>query len=246
MADRFVSSTELEEIRKRRQEEWEKVRKPNDPIGERCLWRKAPEEEVDSRSLYERLKEVRDKKQAEWEEEHKFKNMIRGLDQDETEFLSKVNTIRAEAERKKKEEEEAILSECSKVQSRKADDTAVPLASQLKPLPAASKSAKQSTQAMLIKTAIKRKSGPDCQQNQEKKPALDSTVGPESIGVSAMKVVGILPGVAHYSSSSDSDSTSDSNSDSTDDMAVLPVLIQNTPEKADKAKSQQEESQEEE
>lgn len=39
MADRFVSSTELEEIRKRRQEEWEKVRKPNDPIGERCLWR---------------------------------------------------------------------------------------------------------------------------------------------------------------------------------------------------------------
>jgi len=30
---RFVSEAELEERRKRRQEEWEKVRKPEDPEG---------------------------------------------------------------------------------------------------------------------------------------------------------------------------------------------------------------------
>uniref|UniRef100_A0A8D0ESS4 FAM192A/Fyv6 N-terminal domain-containing protein n=1 Tax=Strix occidentalis caurina TaxID=311401 RepID=A0A8D0ESS4_STROC len=30
---RFVSESELEERRKRRQEEWEKVRKPEDPEG---------------------------------------------------------------------------------------------------------------------------------------------------------------------------------------------------------------------
>lgn len=30
----FVSETEAEEVRKKRQEEWEKVRKPDDPIGE--------------------------------------------------------------------------------------------------------------------------------------------------------------------------------------------------------------------
>ena len=92
MGDRFVSTKELEEIRKRRQEEWEKVRKPEDPIGKlpvltglsfQSLWdlsisisSEAPEEQIDHRSLYERLKEVRDKKQAEWEEEHKFSNNI--------------------------------------------------------------------------------------------------------------------------------------------------------------------------
>lgn len=32
---RFVSEAELEERRKRRQEEWEKVRKPEDPKGMR-------------------------------------------------------------------------------------------------------------------------------------------------------------------------------------------------------------------
>lgn len=30
----FVSETEAEEVRKKRQEEWEKVRKPDDPEGE--------------------------------------------------------------------------------------------------------------------------------------------------------------------------------------------------------------------
>lgn len=31
-----------------------------------------PEEDVDNRPLYDRLKEVRDRKQAEYEEEHRF------------------------------------------------------------------------------------------------------------------------------------------------------------------------------
>ena len=33
MTDRFVSTKELDEARRRRQEEWEKVRKPDDPAG---------------------------------------------------------------------------------------------------------------------------------------------------------------------------------------------------------------------
>lgn len=33
---RFVSEAELDERRKRRQEEWEKVRKPEDPEGKRA------------------------------------------------------------------------------------------------------------------------------------------------------------------------------------------------------------------
>uniref|UniRef100_A0A673JEB3 Proteasome activator subunit 3 interacting protein 1 n=1 Tax=Sinocyclocheilus rhinocerous TaxID=307959 RepID=A0A673JEB3_9TELE len=62
---KFVSESELDEIRKKRQEEWEKVRKPDDP-------EEAPEEEYDPRSLYERLQEQKDKKQEEYEEQFKF------------------------------------------------------------------------------------------------------------------------------------------------------------------------------
>ncbi|ELK38441.1 Protein FAM192A [Myotis davidii] len=64
---RFVTEAELDERRKRRQEEWEKVRKPEDP--EEC-----PEEVYDPRSLYERLQEQKDRKQQEYEEQFKFKN----------------------------------------------------------------------------------------------------------------------------------------------------------------------------
>uniref|UniRef100_A0A669QR35 FAM192A/Fyv6 N-terminal domain-containing protein n=1 Tax=Phasianus colchicus TaxID=9054 RepID=A0A669QR35_PHACC len=73
---RFVSEAELEERRKRRQEEWEKVRKPEDP--EEC-----PEEAYDPRSLYERLQEQREKKQQEFEEQFKFMD----IDEMKTWFL---------------------------------------------------------------------------------------------------------------------------------------------------------------
>ena len=35
----FVTEQEIEETKKKRQEEWEKVRKPDDPIGEFALLR---------------------------------------------------------------------------------------------------------------------------------------------------------------------------------------------------------------
>ncbi|KAE8295996.1 hypothetical protein D5F01_LYC04745 [Larimichthys crocea] len=66
LSRKFVSETELDEKRKKRQEEWEKVRKPEDP-------EEAPEEEYDPRSLFERLQEQKDKKQEEYEEQFKFK-----------------------------------------------------------------------------------------------------------------------------------------------------------------------------
>ena len=48
----FVSEADLEEARKNRQAEWERVRKADDP-------EEAPEEEYDHRSLFERLEENR-------------------------------------------------------------------------------------------------------------------------------------------------------------------------------------------
>uniref|UniRef100_A0A8C5EQN6 FAM192A/Fyv6 N-terminal domain-containing protein n=1 Tax=Gouania willdenowi TaxID=441366 RepID=A0A8C5EQN6_GOUWI len=68
---KFVSEAQLDERRKKRQEEWEKVRKPEDP-------EEAPEEEYDPRSLFERLKEQKDKKQEEFEEQLKFSGFYIG------------------------------------------------------------------------------------------------------------------------------------------------------------------------
>ncbi|KAI5934572.1 PSME3-interacting protein [Manis javanica] len=101
---RFVSEAELDERRKRRQEEWEKVRKPEDP--EEC-----PEEVYDPRSLFERLQEQKDRKQQEYEEQFRFKNMVRGLDEDETNFLDEVSRQQELIEKQRREEEMKELKE---------------------------------------------------------------------------------------------------------------------------------------
>ena len=72
MSSGFVTEKELSEQKKARQEEWERVRKPDDP-------EEAPEVAYDPRSLFEQLEEHRVKKQDEWDESHKLKNQIRGL-----------------------------------------------------------------------------------------------------------------------------------------------------------------------
>ncbi|KAH8020207.1 hypothetical protein HPB51_025391 [Rhipicephalus microplus] len=100
----FVSESELEEKRRKRQEEWEKVRKADDPV-------EAPEEEYDPRSLFERLEEQRLKKQADYEEAHKLKNMIRGLDDDEVTFLEFVDMRKQEIESQRMKEDMQEIEE---------------------------------------------------------------------------------------------------------------------------------------
>jgi len=65
MSSGFVTEAEATEQRQRRQEEWERVRQPEDPL-------ERPEEPYDGRSLYERLKQNKDKKDMEFEEAHKL------------------------------------------------------------------------------------------------------------------------------------------------------------------------------
>ena len=72
MSSGFVTEKEIDAQKKARQEEWERVRKPDDPEI-------APEVPYDPRSLFEQLEEHRIKKQDEWDESHKLKNQIRGL-----------------------------------------------------------------------------------------------------------------------------------------------------------------------
>eukprot|EP00038_Savillea_parva_P013150 m.7457 g.7457 ORF g.7457 m.7457 type:complete len:234 (-) comp2449_c0_seq1:1811-2512(-) len=80
--DRFISSEEIEAIRKKKQEEWEKKRTADQPLIR-------PEEPVDNRSLAERLQDNADKKQAEFDEKFALKNQIyMGMDDDEFEHIS--------------------------------------------------------------------------------------------------------------------------------------------------------------
>lgn len=65
MSSGFVTESEAAETRQRRQEEWERVRQPEDPL-------ERPEEPYDGRSLYDRLKEQKTKKDMEFEEAHKL------------------------------------------------------------------------------------------------------------------------------------------------------------------------------
>ncbi|XP_029290466.1 PSME3-interacting protein isoform X2 [Cottoperca gobio] len=104
LSRKFVSETELDEKRKKRQEEWEKVRKPDEP-------EEAPEEKYDPRSLFERLQEQKDKKQEDFEEQFKFRNMVRGLDEDESSFLDEVSRQQCLVEKQRRDEEKQELLE---------------------------------------------------------------------------------------------------------------------------------------
>uniref|UniRef100_A0A8C9TZM7 Proteasome activator subunit 3 interacting protein 1 n=1 Tax=Scleropages formosus TaxID=113540 RepID=A0A8C9TZM7_SCLFO len=104
LSRKFVSEGEIEERKRKRQEEWEKIRKPEDP-------KEAPEEEYDPRSLYERLQEQKEKKQEEYEEQFKFKNMVRGLNEDESNFLDEVSRQQSLLEKQRREEELQELKE---------------------------------------------------------------------------------------------------------------------------------------
>ncbi|KAK2529996.1 Fam192a [Columba guinea] len=183
---RFVSEAELEERRKRRQEEWEKVRKPEDP-------KECPEEAYDPRSLYERLQEQREKKQQEFEEQFKFKNMVRGLDEDETNFLDEVSRQQELLEKQRREEELKELNEYR-------------ISFALKCLTVISDGG-NSVKRLKLDTDHDEK-------NQEKPscvPLGSSSVGGSTVHCpSAAVCIGILPGLGAYSGSSDSESSSDS------------------------------------
>ncbi|XP_016086284.1 PSME3-interacting protein isoform X2 [Sinocyclocheilus grahami] len=221
LSRKFVSESELDERRKKRQEEWEKVRKPDDP-------EEAPEEKYDPRSLYEKLQEQKDKKQEEYEEQFKFKNMVKGLDEDETSFLDEVSRKQSLIEKHRRDEEaqeiKAYRSALQKLattenQKKETEKKAGPKPSEHK--------TSYLSQAHLLAGAVKRRSSSQSSEGSKKQKAEESVAGNGSqtdqeavelkspgTGVlhlpSAAVCVGILPGLGAYSGSSDSESSSDS------------------------------------
>ncbi|XP_073706507.1 PSME3-interacting protein [Garra rufa] len=226
LSRKFVSESELDEKRKKRQEEWEKVRKPDDP-------EEAPEEEYDPRSLFERLQEQKDKKQEEYEEQFKFKNMVKGLDEDETSFLDEVSRQQCLIEKHRREEDAQEIKEyrsalqklaATESQKKEAEKKAGPKPSEHR--------TSHLSQAHLLAGAVKRRSTSQSSEGSKKQKVEESVAGngsqtdqeavepkSPSAGVtrsgvlhlpSAAVCVGILPGLGAYSGSSDSESSSDS------------------------------------
>uniref|UniRef100_A0A0N4YJK2 Protein FAM192A (inferred by orthology to a human protein) n=1 Tax=Nippostrongylus brasiliensis TaxID=27835 RepID=A0A0N4YJK2_NIPBR len=120
------------------------------------LLSEAPEPEVCNKSLYEQLRDNREAKQAEIDEAKKFKNMIRGIDEDESDFLARVSEMKSESLRKAKKEEEEALREAALLRS-KQNLVEPPTVSQLKVVPIDDRPQK-SKQAAILSSAIKRKS----------------------------------------------------------------------------------------
>ncbi|KAM5263602.1 PSME3-interacting protein [Ctenodactylus gundi] len=219
MKKRFVSEAELDERRKRRQEEWEKVRKPEDP-------KECPEEVYDPRSLYERLQEQKDRKQQEYEEQFRFKNMVRGLDEDETNFLDEVSRQQELIEKQRREEELKELKEY-RINLNKVGIPADKKEMEKKPPVKPTETKNKFSQAKLLAGAVKHKSSesgssvkrlkpdPDTDDKNQEAPSYVS-LGSTSLGgpsihcPSAAVCIGILPGLGAYSGSSDSESSSDS------------------------------------
>nr|ACO15765.1 NEFA-interacting nuclear protein NIP30 [Caligus clemensi] len=153
MSSGFVSESDLEAARGRRQEEWDKVRSVTDP-------EEAPEPEYDSRSLFERLEANREKKQLEWEEAHKLKNQIRGIDDEEAQFLDKVSKDIENYEKRIENEELAEVQAYRLLQGRLNEEQEVKRVKSeiMVQVNQAKCSPKKSAQSNLLKAIVKRPS----------------------------------------------------------------------------------------
>ncbi|PAV59689.1 hypothetical protein WR25_21272 [Diploscapter pachys] len=223
MSSGFVTSSELDEERKKRQDEWEKARKPDDPIT-------APEPEVCNKTLFEQLRDNKLAKEEEIAQQKKLRDSIRGVDEDECDFLEQVDNAKLEVERQKKKEEEELLRQMAERTVTRIDPQ--PGVSQAITKPAPTGPPPKSKQAALLSVAIKRKSdateGPSekkakeseqdekdkSEKSQESKPTI------QQIGV----IPSAIPGLGNYETSSDSDSSETD----TEDMTI-PTLVTSQP-----------------
>lgn len=221
---KFVSEEELEEARKKRQEEWEKVRKPDDPEV-------VPEEPYDPRSLYEQLQEQKLKKEEEYAEKQRFSNQVKRLDDDEAQFLEFVSQKQEEITQKREAEDAEVLQEYRSAVLNKMTSPTSPVLNKPSSLTKTSSGAKaaKKSQLELLSGAVKRKSIEGETSTQDsKKSKTDNpsdTNGTEDKIKTASgeitqtvnnsrpmtaQVIGILPGLGVYN---DSDSSSSSESD---------------------------------
>ncbi|KAH3772069.1 PSME3-interacting protein-like [Dreissena polymorpha] len=162
----FESQSEVDEKKRKRQEEWEKVRKPEDP-------EEAPEQPVDNRCLYDKLEEQRLKKQEEFEEKVAFRNQVRRLDEDEVDFLDFCSERQHEINDERKQEERQIITEMKDSRVLKIEEKASLSKTDDKKQKVASNQGSKKSQMALLAGAVKRKSVDDKDSTKKLKTEAD-------------------------------------------------------------------------
>ncbi|OQR73171.1 hypothetical protein BIW11_01186 [Tropilaelaps mercedesae] len=220
---KFVSEAEVEDAKRKRQEEWDRVRQPDDP-------KTAPEPEPsDMRPLFDRLEEQRLKKEADREESRQLKNLVKGLDSDEVDFLDQVDDLRARHERAQREEERRELEEF-KLRTQFARPAVEPEKIEAKKPANSSDRKETNSQAKLLAGAIKRKaseaglgdgggSSGDVAKRSGDVAATESSPADQPTTTQAMHVLGVLPGLGSY----DSDSSKENSDNSSEEDVAVPA-----------------------
>lgn len=112
VASRFVSSTELSEAQKKREQSLKEAYArigQSPPPSSSSGGAEGAKEEYDPRSLFERLQAQKNSKQEKFDETWKLSNQFRGIDEGESDFLAEVERERREGERRKRDEERKEL-----------------------------------------------------------------------------------------------------------------------------------------
>lgn len=152
------------------------------------------EPEYDPRTLFERLKEQRDKKQEEFEESRKLKHQIKTLDNDEVEFLYKVDEHKIKEMMNKQAEEKLAIEEFKKQvadqtqaeQEKKIGEFKRSLFAKQSPSGSKQSAGKDGSnqlarttrrQAKLLQNAVKRKASEDDNEEQPDKRKRDDDGG---------------------------------------------------------------------
>ncbi|XP_039747610.1 PSME3-interacting protein isoform X2 [Pararge aegeria] len=249
MSSGFISESEILEARRRRQEEWDKVRTDDQP-------KEAPEESYDTRPLFQRLEEQRLKKDAEYEEAHKLKNMIRGLDDDEVGFLDLVERTKAEVAQQISIEEKKEMQEFrERVSSLAESEELTRLRAQLAPARTATTTAQSQKNKLQGVVVRKRKASEMEGENQDKEKGQtphkngivsinsDQNITPipgEKVG--ALQCVGVLPGLGHYDTDSSRSFDEDSSdSDSSDTCFAKRDLLGRRPDQTPEGRRRKDE-----
>jgi hypothetical protein len=166
MSSGFITEKDAGLERQKRQEEWEKVRQPSDPL-------EAPEpkrdESADARPLHEKLSDNKIREQEAILNQRALKNQIRGLNEDESQFLQVLKTAEQNEISARQREEEMLFNQLRRNQTtaglqRGAEDGVVKATSSLVD------TGKVKKQSQLLKNAVKRKGTDDNSNVQQKRP----------------------------------------------------------------------------
>lgn len=208
--NRFIKESDVEEAKKKRAEEWEAARAAGRELPD-------PDEPLDTRSLFERLKEQKDKKQDAFEDQLKFKNMIyKGLNSEDADFLGMVSQKQAEIdERRFNQESEELVNFRAAVDERVSEslDDKTSSDEKLKTIKVAEdfKKRKSTSQAALIGAAIvKKKKVAKVEVVENVEQQLDETKSKASEQSNGAQVTGSsLLSLADYPSSSSDEDAND-------------------------------------